>query len=159
MSMTTRMLTTVNRATTTTKMKLKTKSLVANRLAPTTTTAAKTTSVTSSRRLRSWEDAHRSLVRSAASAGNGNSAAAAAAAGDNDDDEYKTYADVYKEQPIDVDGVVAGASLLNVSRAFTADIAPEALASATGPDRGVLQYVRLPAEEYNVLDSKAETAT
>jgi hypothetical protein len=25
----------------------------------------------------------------------------------------------------------------------------------TGPDRGVLQYVRLPAEEYNVLDSKA----
>ena len=68
---------------------------------------------------------------------------------DDDDLEYQTYADVSSSGG---EGVH-----LSVSRAFTADVAPEALAGATGSDRGVLEYVRLPAEEYNVLDSNAVT--
>ena len=49
---------------------------------------------------------------------------------------------------------VPGGSTLDVSRAFTVDIDPSIVANAM-PNRGVLEYVRLPANEYNVLDSSA----
>ena len=49
-----------------------------------------------------------------------------------------------------------GSAVLDASRAFTARINPEAVANARA-DRSVLEYVRLPAEEYNVLDSNAVT--
>ena len=44
---------------------------------------------------------------------------------------------------------VPGGSTLDVSRAFTVDIDPSIVANAM-PNRGVLEYVRLPANEYNV---------
>lgn len=49
---------------------------------------------------------------------------------------------------------VPGGSTLDVSRAFTVDIDPSIVTNAM-PNRGVLEYVRLPANEYNVLDSSA----
>eukprot|EP00740_Mantoniella_antarctica_P022946 CAMPEP_0198689624 /NCGR_PEP_ID=MMETSP1468-20131203/148473_1 /TAXON_ID=1461545 /ORGANISM="Mantoniella sp, Strain CCMP1436" /LENGTH=314 /DNA_ID=CAMNT_0044440929 /DNA_START=83 /DNA_END=1027 /DNA_ORIENTATION=+ len=78
----------------------------------------------------------------------------------DDANDAKTWADVYREPK--GGGAVAvansqAATSLEVSRAFAAAVSPAALAGASGPDRGVLQYVRLPAEEYNVLDSKAVT--
>jgi hypothetical protein len=119
------MRTTVNSMTTAmAKMKTKSKSPITNRrLAPTTTT----TSVTSSSRRR------RSLIRSAAAAAKDNSAAAADDDEyEDDDDENKTWADVYQEPKDGGVGVAAGGfTRLDVSRAFTADIAPEALAGAT----------------------------
>lgn len=121
----------------------------------TNTSVSCTSSPSSSSRRRSYRDARRRSLVSFAAAGNDDSSTAAAA--DDDDDDYKTYADVYKAQNFEEGGIATGATTLDVSRAFTADISPEALAGAMGPDRGVLQYVRLPAEEYNVLDSKAVT--
>ena len=50
----------------------------------------------------------------------------------------------------------ANAIFLDVSRAYVADIAPDAVSLAPA-GRSVLDYVKLPAEEYNVLDSKAVT--
>ena len=69
---------------------------------------------------------------------------------DDDDDESARRAEMtYADLPS-----VPGGSVLDCSRAYTVDIPREIVANAL-PNRGVLQYVRLPAEEYNVLDSSA----
>lgn len=71
---------------------------------------------------------------------------------DDDDDESARRAEMtYAELPS-----VPGGSVLDCSRAYTVDI-PRAIVADALPNRGVLQYVRLPAEEYNVLDSSAVT--
>ena len=77
-------------------------------------------------------------------------AKAAAAYDDDDDDAALTYADVAPRPPSSSVGGIG--SRLDVSRAFTADIDP-ALTAATPQGRSLLDYVRLPAEEYNVLDA------
>lgn len=69
--------------------------------------------------------------------------------GDDDDELARRAEMTYADLPS-----VPGGSVLDCSRAFTVDIPPAIVADAL-PDRGVLQYVRLPAEEYNVLDSSA----
>ena len=71
---------------------------------------------------------------------------------DDDDDESARRAEMtYADLPS-----VPGGSVLDCSRAYTVDI-PRAIVADALPNRGVLQYVRLPAEEYNVLDSSAVT--
>ena len=68
----------------------------------------------------------------------------------DDDDELARRAEMtYADLPS-----VPGGSVLDCSRAYTVDI-PRAIVADALPNRGVLQYVRLPAEEYNVLDSSA----
>lgn len=70
----------------------------------------------------------------------------------DDDDESARRAEMtYADLPS-----VPGGSVLDCSRAYTVDI-PRAIVADALPNRGVLQYVRLPAEEYNVLDSSAVT--
>ena len=72
-----------------------------------------------------------------------------------DDDDLTTYADLDATESRLV-AAAGGSAVLDASRAFTARINPEAVANARA-DRSVLDYVRLPAEEYNVLDSNAVT--
>ena len=72
-----------------------------------------------------------------------------------DDDDLTTYADLDATESRLV-AAAGGSAVLDVSRAFTARINPEAVANARA-GRSVLDYVRLPAEEYNVLDSNAVT--
>lgn len=72
-----------------------------------------------------------------------------------DDDDLTTYADLDATESRLV-AAAGGSAVLDASRAFTARINPEAVANARA-DRSVLEYVRLPAEEYNVLDSNAVT--
>ena len=80
---------------------------------------------------------------------------------EDDDDLYDvgTYADLAAEEQrliSAINGGKGGGSVLGVSRAYTVEI-PSDLVENALPDRGILEYVRLPAEEYNVLDSDAVT--
>ena len=77
-----------------------------------------------------------------------------------EDDDDLTYADLAEEEARLISANAkkydGPGAVLGVSRAFTVEVSEKAVKNAL-PGRGVLEYVRLPAEEYNVLDSDAVT--
>jgi hypothetical protein len=70
-------------------------------------------------------------------------------------DDPATYADLEAEERRAI-ARNGGGAVLNCSRAFTATVRARSVRAAK-KGRGVADYVRLPAEEYNVLDSDAVT--
>jgi hypothetical protein len=77
-----------------------------------------------------------------------------------EDDDDLTYADLAEEEARLISANAkkydGPGAVLGVSRAFAVQVSEKAVKEAL-PGRGVLEYVRLPAEEYNVLDSDAVT--
>jgi len=92
--------------------------------------------------------------------GNGEESSARADSAFEDDDDMGTYADLAKEEArlihANAKAYQGPGSKLGVSRAYTVRVPKKAVEAAL-PGRGILEYVRLPAEEYNVLDSDAVT--